>query len=51
MTAYINTDITLKGNKEVILKVINYLKNNDYLSNHTINNKFIDNLNYDDLLL
>ena len=26
MTAYINTDITLKGNKEEILKVINYLK-------------------------
>ena len=51
MTAYINTDITLKGNKEEILKVINYLKNNDYLSSYTINKKFIDNLNDDELLL
>ncbi len=51
MTAYINTDITLKGNKEEILKVINYLKNNNYLSSYTINKKFIDNLNNDELLL
>ena len=51
MTAYINTDITLKGNKEEILKVINYLKNNGYLSSHTINKKSIDNLNDDELLL
>lgn len=51
MTAYINTDITLKGNKEEILKVINYLKNNNYLSSYTINKKSIDNLNDDELLL
>ena len=51
MTAYINTDITLKGNKEEILKVINYLKNNNYLSSYTIIKKSVDNLNDDDLLL
>lgn len=44
MAADINTNIKLKGTKEEIMNIIKVIKDNKYLSGHTINGKYIDNM-------
>ena len=49
MSTYMNTNIRLKGTTQELIQMIKIIKENKYLSSHTINKKYIDKMTDDEI--